>query len=81
MISEMEVFGRILERRGEQDIKWGPLPRNLPTRTWLAVLVEEVGEVAKADLEHDFDNYVYELIDVAAVVTAMLQEAIYAGKL
>ena len=64
----------IRAERARQDAKWGA-DRRLDPRTWLAVLVEEVGEVARADLEEDYDNYVVELIQVAAVAVAAVQSA------
>ena len=64
----------IRAERARQDAKWGA-DRRLDPRTWLAVLVEEVGEVARADLEADYDNYVVELVQVAAVAVAAIQSA------
>lgn len=52
-----------------QDKKWGP-QRNHTQEKWLAILTEEVGEVAKAILEHDQDNLREELVQVAAVAAA-----------
>lgn len=39
----------------------------------VVVLLEEVGEVAKAVLEHDLDNYREEAIQVAAVAVAIVE--------
>jgi NTP pyrophosphatase (non-canonical NTP hydrolase) len=42
----------VLEERRRQDARWGrAFDRRLPAGSWLAVLGEEVGEVAKALLE------------------------------
>lgn len=72
--------GAILSVRSErkrQDEKWGPsMERPSPS---LAVLMEEVGEVANALLENDEDNLRVELVQVAAVALAMV-EAIDRGE-
>ncbi len=45
---------QIKEERGRQDAKWGVArERNQTQRQWLAILMEEVGEVAEAVLERD----------------------------
>ena len=44
------AMGAVKEERERQDAKWGS-QRNLPNPTWLAILVEEVGEVAKDERE------------------------------
>lgn len=43
------------------------------TSTKVAVLTEEVGEVARAYLNRDLDNLRDELVQVAAVAVAMLE--------
>ena len=45
----------------------------LPTPVKIAVLTEEVGEVARAALEHDTDGLRLELVQVAAVAVAWLE--------
>jgi len=60
----------ILERK-KQDLKWGP--QNHDPLKWIAILGEEFGEVAKAVLEKDLDNYREELIQVAAVAMAAVE--------
>lgn len=54
-----------------QDLKWGK-NRILDDRTWIAVLLEEVGEVARASLGHDKVNLKEELVQVAAVCVSFL---------
>lgn len=44
--SQDRVFTDVMEERMRQDEKWGP--RHLDPDTWLAILAEEVGEVAAA---------------------------------
>ena len=71
--------GRILQaiqdERDRQDIKWGKATeRNLDKKTWLTILTEEVGEVAESILERDDANYPVELVQVAAVCVAALED-------
>ena len=67
-----DILQAIQDERDRQDAKWGA-NRYLTQRTWLTILMEEVGEVAHASLEHDDDNYAEELIQVAAVAVAALE--------
>ncbi len=52
--------------------KWGDFPR--ADSLWLMILVEEVGEVAKAMLEGKQLDFMNELLDCAAVVIEWLAE-------
>lgn len=61
------------KERKRQDAKWG-ISRNLHPQLWLPVLVEEIGEVAQAILKGDRANYRTELVQVAAVALAALQD-------
>ena len=69
------VFEDIRTERERQDTLWG-VDRELPPRTWLTILMEEVGEVAKATLDKDYEGYREELIQVAAVAVAALENLI-----
>ena len=66
----------IYAERDKQDARWGPLPRGLSDGIWLGVLVEEVGEVATETitLQTDHDRLSAELVQVAAVAIAWLEE-------
>ncbi|MFB2832959.1 hypothetical protein [Floridanema evergladense] len=44
---QSRIFTKIQEERKRQDIKFSPMPRKLSPLVWLAVLFEELGEVAK----------------------------------
>ncbi len=55
----------ILEERERQDNKWGV--QNHDPKWWLAILTEEVGEVARAILEGSGLDYRKELVQCAAV--------------
>ena len=59
---------KVIEERMRQDEKFPPDEEtNISDKLMLAVLMEEVGEVANALLEHDYDNVDTEIIQVAAV--------------
>jgi NTP pyrophosphatase (non-canonical NTP hydrolase) len=75
-----DVLLDVIAERKRQDWKWGE--QNHDPETWLAVLIEEVGEVGKAILEMSFpsgeavdllDLYRLELIQVAAVAVAAIE--------
>lgn len=69
------MFELINLERDKQDAKWGPLPRHLSDVVWLTVLVEEVGECAQAMLKRDWDNLKLEIIQVATVAIAWLEDS------
>ena len=66
-------YADVRDEREQQDRKWG-ISRNLHPQLWLAVLVEEVGEVGQAILKGERDNYRDELVQVAAVALAAIQD-------
>jgi NTP pyrophosphatase (non-canonical NTP hydrolase) len=73
--STAEVLEEVAAERARQDATWGegnPLYRDATTA--LAVLVEEVGEMAQATLEGDLDNLRLEAIQVAAVAVAIAEQ-------
>lgn len=61
----------IKKERARQDRQWGE--QNHFPQKWLTILMEEVGEVASAILERDYDGYRNELVQVAAVAIAALE--------
>lgn len=73
----------VAEERLRQDSKWGE--QNHDPEWWLAILMEEVGELAQAVLETHFDNGVdarakggvenirKEAVQCAAVALAMVE--------
>ena len=65
----VDVLAEVTAERGRQERKWGDQSGNT-ARTWITILLEEVGEVARASLEHDGLNFYEELIQVAAVAVA-----------
>jgi NTP pyrophosphatase (non-canonical NTP hydrolase) len=71
-----DVLKDVAEERGSQDMKWGVQDHD--PLAWLAILTEEVGEVAKEVNEVHFrgksgEAYRAELIQVAAVAVAMVE--------
>jgi len=73
------VLNQVGSERIAQNLKWGK--QNHPYTVWLAILMEEVGEVAQAmqeglihHKESDAGNLYNELIQVAAVATAIAEQ-------
>ncbi len=66
----------IENERQRQDKKWGGVPGidRCDDHTYAAVLGEEFGEVCKAWLERDITNLREELVQVAAVAVAWVEE-------
>ncbi len=83
-MNQNEVIERLLDRRQFQDKKWGvaiATERNQTHLEWLAIFTEEIGEVGKAIVEVIFkypgwheDNILHELLDVAAVCVAWIED-------
>lgn len=71
-MNRQEIYDWINEERDVQDLKWGPNRKQNP-HTWLSILVEEVGEVAKAILNHNVSNLCDELIQCCAVIITWLE--------
>jgi NTP pyrophosphatase (non-canonical NTP hydrolase) len=77
--TRVQVLIDIDNERDNQDNKWGIQRHDYST--WLTILVEEVGEVAQAiqaskgwGKQSDADNLYSELIQVAAVATAIAEQ-------
>jgi len=77
-ITATQCVGEILRERCAQDAKWGE--QNHPPLQWLAILTEEVGELAKEVNEHHWREQPNtltklraELVQVAAVAVAWLE--------
>jgi len=73
-MKEDQIYEWIKLERRNQDHKWGE--QNRTPLYWLGVLMEEVGEVAKALIEDKDPVYLnkaeYELVQVAAVAIAFI---------
>lgn len=75
-IGQRFIIDAVLAERTRQDGKWGGTPGIDRTDdvTYAAVLGEEFGEVCQAWLERDVENLRTELIQVAAVAIAWVEE-------
>lgn len=62
---------KVIVERTRQREKWGKQEHSAPI--WHAILSEEIGEVAKALLETDFDALETELVQCAAVIEAWIE--------
>lgn len=82
MTSTQTIFTQIMDERRRQDEKWGE--QNILNPEWLAVITEELGEVAEAVLQHRFspkeqvranglEDLRCELVQVAAVAVAWVE--------
>jgi NTP pyrophosphatase (non-canonical NTP hydrolase) len=68
------TLARVAAERVRQDERHGrPHERGYSDETWLRVLVEEVGEVARAINDGDGAGLKLELVQVAAVAAAFLE--------
>ena len=68
------ILANIIRERERQDDLWGKATeRDYTPEKWLAVLVEEVGEVAKSIQDGEVENLKEELTQVAAVAIAFLE--------
>lgn len=70
------VLREVEGERERQDAKWGGVPGvdRRDDHTYAAVITEEVGEVCKAWLERDIASLREELVQVAAVAVAWIEE-------
>jgi NTP pyrophosphatase (non-canonical NTP hydrolase) len=71
---EQAILEEIQCERLRQDLKFGAQPRSFKPTIYLTVLTEELGEVAGSIIECDSDNYRVELIQLAAVAVAAIQD-------
>ena len=75
-----EIMDMIDEEMDRQTQKWGAYDKESPLE-WCPILVEEVGEVAKEIHDMWFlgaentDEYIAELVQVAAVAIRMIEDA------
>jgi len=74
--TQLRIIHDILDERDRQDVKWGE--QNHDDYRWLAILTEEVGELAQAALHDEFGGkhagtLRKELIQAAAVCVSWLE--------
>ena len=70
----LPVIEEVIRERERQNAKWGIQTHN--AGTWLSILMEEVGEASRATHPHELslENYRKELIHVAAVAVATVED-------
>lgn len=75
-LSIEEVVAAIQVERTYQDGKWGPLDaqNGRDPGEWIATLQEEINEVDDADFRNNTEDFILELVQVAAVAVAALQQ-------
>ena len=73
---QKRAFAEIIIERQAQDDKWGADRKNHPLY-WLAILVEEVGELSKAVIERDIHGMRKESKQIAAVSVAIMEAMDY----
>lgn len=74
LTNQVEILEQIKTERDRQDKKFGRQPRFLTPSVYIAVLGEEFGEVCKAAIEGDSQNYRIELVQLAAVAVAAIED-------
>lgn len=70
-IDAYDVCQDIMTERMRQFKKWGVQDHD--EDRWMVILMEEVGEVARAIFDENPDNYREELVQVAAVAVAAIE--------
>ena len=71
--ARQDIVDAVVWERNRQDKKWGRDFRGRNHAFWLAILMEEIGEAARAYLEHDRGKLREELIQSAAVIFSWLE--------
>jgi len=69
--TQLSAIQKVTAERQRQDAKWDQ--QNHDAGKWSLILTEELGEVAKSQLEGDRANYLTELVQAAAVIVAWLE--------
>ena len=78
-LTKEDIFKLVSEERDRQDIKYGSIPTYTSFPDYQIVLMEELGEMNRAYLERDADNFTNETIQSIAVLVAMLEDITYNG--
>lgn len=78
-VAQDEAIGMIRDERRRQFAKWGH--QHHSPEWWLAILMEEVGELAECILHGKFGGHAAknrgkELVQVAAVALAMIEDGV-----
>lgn len=70
-LTTQDALYHVLAERRRQDQRWG-FQDHAPAG-WLALMAEELGEVARAALERKPEDYPRELVQLAALAVAALE--------
>lgn len=68
----MKAFELIQQEMAKQDEKWGK--QSHYNHVWLAILIEEIGEIGQAINEGDLDNLEIELVQASAVLIQWIHD-------
>lgn len=71
-LEQSEILTQIVQERERQKKRWGG--RLHTGSQWVALLAEELGEVSRAVMEDDVLSYEGELVQLAAVAVAALEQ-------
>ncbi len=71
-MNELDVYTRIVTERERQNKLWGEQAHT--DDAWLRIVIEELGEVASALRNDDHSGADRELVHVAAVVVAWMED-------
>lgn len=74
LTNQEKILREIREERKRQDRKYGEQPRSMTPSFYIPILGEEFGEVCRAAIEGDSKNYRTELIELAAVAVAAVED-------
>ena len=70
-LEQIRLISEVMTTRQHQHEIWGE--QNHKPSEWQSILIEEVGEQAKAINDADWDNYRVELLQVAALCLQMIE--------
>lgn len=70
-MNQEAVIAEIIAERHRQDRKWGP--QDHPRAFWLIIIMEELGELARATLIGDALNWREEMTQIGALAVAALE--------
>lgn len=69
--AQEKILKRVLQRRAEQDVKWGESDQNW--YVWNTILGQEIGKAFTASLSGTRDKWGDQMVDIAAVAFAALE--------
>lgn len=72
-LTREDIYKLVSEERDRQEAKY-PNDKELSFPFWQVVLLEELGEINRAYLDNDINNFIDETIQTIAVLVAMLED-------